>query len=300
MERSAANFRTGRALIGWIDEQSAAALLRPLGEQTATSKELVHVQRAHAAVSARQPSLDPGPESVVTELPAVLDDHVARLRMRPAAEPYFNEGWSLGLVDLRYVHALLPTVFIDGGRERIEGVSSKDIASVASLTLPADTQTISMVPGFNPTNNTWTLSSDNPNLRVVGQTAGPVAGSTPGLLMVGFVVAELPSFMQVLRYENRWYLRDGYHRATSLLQAGIQLAPAFTRQSQRPEELTIAGGLPLSAVVGVNPPRLTDYFDESVSTQVRVPTSRKVVVIQALEVNALNVDLSKTAGPATD
>jgi len=281
-----------------MDENAAALLLKPLQEAIPSPADRNRVNAAHAAVAVRSNQPEPTPDVVVRDLPARLDDHVARLRKRPAAEPYFGKGWSLGVVDLRKVHVLLPTVITDGGPARIRGASLGDIASIAAITLPAELRTTVLAPGFDPTKNAWTLSSDNPNLRVVGQTAGQVEGAVPGLLSMGFVVAELPSFMQVSLYQNRWFLRDGYHRAASLLRAGIELAPTFTQRIQHPEELVISGGLPLSAVLGVNAPRLSDYFDDGVSAEVRVPTSRKVVVVQALELSVL--ELPQSAGPATD
>lgn len=281
-----------------MEEKAAAAALQAVGNLTPRPEDLIRVRAAQAAVISRKREPDPAPDSVVRQMPDSLSNHVARLRDRAAAVPYFGEGWGLGLVDLRNVHALLPVVITHGGDERIRDASANDLASVAAITLPADPRPMQLAPGFNQANNTWTLSSDSPNLRVVGQTAGPVEGPTPGLLMVGFVVAELPSFMQVALYENRWFLRDGYHRATSLLRAGIQVAPAFVQRLQRPEELVIPSGLPLGAVLGPNPPRLTDYFDDTVSAEVRTPRSRKVVVVQALEISAL--DLPKPGGPSTD
>jgi hypothetical protein len=304
LEAPESGFRSARALIGWIDEAAAAALLGPWGNSLATPANLSRVHSAHAAVAQRPQSPNPSANQVVIDLPPELASHADRLRKRPAAAPYFGEGWSIGLVDLRYVHALLPTVVTDGGSERIRSASRHEIGSVAAITLPAETETLTLAPGFNQLNNTWTISSDNPNLRVVGQTAGPVPGpvegTAPGLLMMGFVVAQLPSFMQVMLYENRWYLRDGYHRGTSLLRAGHRLVPAFTRRVDRPDELLIPGGLPLGVVLSPGPPRLADYFDDAVSTEISVPITRKVVVVQALDLTVLDVNLPKSAGPPTD
>jgi hypothetical protein len=152
------------------------------------------------------------------------------------------------------------------------------------------------VPGFDQSKNAWTVSSENPNLRVVGQTAGPIQDS-PGFFGIGFVVAEMESFMQVGLYQNRWFLRDGHHRATSLLQAGIQHAPTFVQRFERPEQLVIPNGLPLGAVLGLDPPRLGDFFDESVSAELRIAPARKVIVVQGLELSVLELGLPQSASP---
>ena len=53
------------------------------------------------------------------------------------------------------------------------------------------------------------ISSANPNLRIVGNWAGQVQ---PGVIGMGFAVAISTSFVQVARVQNRYVLRDGYHR----------------------------------------------------------------------------------------
>jgi hypothetical protein len=56
----------------------------------------------------------------------------------------------------------------------------------------------------------------------------PVSGGPP---IFGFAVALNPSYMQVVHYRGRYFLRDGYHRAYGLLSRGITVVPAFVRET---------------------------------------------------------------------
>jgi len=64
---------------------------------------------------------------------------------------------------------------------------------------------------FDEKRNAWVIVSANRNLRLVGRFTAPVPGApvaepegTPGF---GFVVTVVPSHMQVVEFENRYYLR---------------------------------------------------------------------------------------------
>jgi hypothetical protein len=69
----------------------------------------------------------------------------------------------------------------------------------------------------------YTITSPNPNLKVVGNFHDQPADGPPGF---GFRAAVTTSFLQVVRFQGRLVLRDGYHRACGLLSRGITHVPA--------------------------------------------------------------------------
>ena len=110
---------------------------------------------------------------------------------------------------------------------------------------------------------------------------GPLPGGAVGF---GFVVAVLPSFLQVARYQGRYLLRDGYHRALGFLKRGITTVPAFVRDFDTFDDLGFNPGmLPQDSYLGQRPPVLVDYLDDAVSAEVMLPATQKMVVIQGLE-----------------
>jgi hypothetical protein len=135
---------------------------------------------------------------------------------------------------------------------------------------------------FDESKNVWIFSAPDPNLRIMGRFGGEVQ---PGVVAFGFVVAVTPSFLQVAHVQGRLFLRDGYHRAVGFLRKGITTVPVFTREFGSLERLNLPVGLlPQPAYDGDRPPYLSDYLDDAVSMEVKLPVLQKVVMIQGLEV----------------
>jgi hypothetical protein len=153
-----------------------------------------------------------------------------------------------------------------------------------AVSLPIATPTALPV-AFDPSKNTWIFSSPNPNLRVLGRFNGQ---AQPGQNVFGFVVGISASFLSAAVYQNRYLLRDGYHRAFGFLSRGINRVPAFVREFATYEELALpAGMLPQDAFLGERPPTLPDYLDEHVSAEIQIPVTQKVVLIQGVDFNTL-------------
>lgn len=243
------------------------------------------VRRAHESVESRQVGVDQ--DGLVQELPAALRQHADQLRAYPGASAFFNEGWVPQLVDLTRVYAFQPQVFVESAADRVSGISARDTDAIARVSLPVQDLPETVSPTFDPQRNAWSVASANPNLRVVGNFAGPLAlpNAPPGAFSLGFFVSRLPSFMQVARFQGRYFLRDGYHRALGFLIAGIHQVPAFVTDIRAIERLVPPGMLPQGAYMGPRPPTLRDYLDDSVSAIVQAPATQKLILVQALELN---------------
>lgn len=72
-----------------------------------------------------------------------------------------------------------------------------------------------------------------------------------------------------------------------LLQRGVELVPAFVRDFGQAPLGVPAGLLPTDVYLGDCPPVLPDFMDDEVSTDVFIPASQKMVMIQALEVSTI-------------
>ena len=109
-----------------------------------------------------------------------------------------------------------------------------------------------------------------------------------GVVVFGFAVGVYSSFLQVAVYRGRFLLHDGYHRAYGFLTRGISRVPAIVKEFPTFDAMRLPPGLlPQDAYLGVRPPFLTDYLDETVPAAVELPATQKVVVIQALELATL-------------
>jgi hypothetical protein len=274
--------RPARALIGWMTHEEA--VLSQTGRRMDagdTTGYAERARRAREAVFARKPGIDQ--EGVVRDAPRDLDEHIAGLRANDAARPMFDEGWEVKLVDLTRVCGFQPNVFTDHAEERVRAVDPGALGSIATAAIPVP-QPSQLPLQYDNVKQAWILSAPNPNLRIVGNFNAGIDGGGIGL---GFVVRLMPSFLQVVRFEGRYLLRDGYHRAYGFLARGITDVPAFVREFGAIEELVPAGMLPQAAFMGQRPPQLTDYLDDDVSVAVSLPASQKMVVIQGLEITPL-------------
>jgi len=273
----------GRALIGWMPANEATLWLS--GRRVDLQNKEEYQQRAAQArivVAERPAGLDQA--DITTACPPELNEHIGALQQNAASAQFFNEGWQISIVDLSRVCAAQPHINTSMAIQRVEGLEAQNLVSLATVSLPVSAPNAFPV-AFDPSKNTWIFSSANPNLRVVGRFNGQVQ---PGQNAFGFIVGISASFLSVAVYQNRYLLRDGYHRAFGFLSRGINRVPAFVREFASYEELALpAGMLSQDAFLGERPPSLRDYLDEQVSAEIHVPQTQKTVLIQGFEFSTL-------------
>lgn len=275
--------RPARALLGWMPQQQAEMVLQgnTIGNEVTTERREV-ARLARESVAARPVGLDQ--DDLISEPPSQLDEHIARLRQSESAAAYFREGWRVQVVDLARVCAFQPWIFTDSAAERVMDVKHDDLAGIAGVSLPAESPEPPRVQ-FDQARQAYMVLSPNPNLRIIGPFGAPVPDQ-PGATALGFAVRVMPSFMQVIRFRDRYILRDGYHRALGLLDQSITHVPVFTRTMESIEHIAPPPGmLPQDAYLGERPPLLRDYRDDSVARDVRLLAVQRMIVIQGNELN---------------
>lgn len=281
--------RPARALLGWMSDHQAFRMLasgRDDADPSPEDRARLSVARANAA--ARPAGIDQA--GILAPLPPELADHEAELRV--SSPTMFSEGWQLALVDLSRVCAFQPAVYTRPARERAGGTGAIDMIELARITVPVVART-PLRASFDEARNAWVIVSPNRNLRLIGRFTAPVPGSplggasgeTPGF---GFVVTVVPSYLQIAEFRGRHILRDGYHRALGLLAAGVRVVPALVCSVATIEQLAVPGSLPQDAYMGDRPPLLGDYLDDDVATDVMLPASQKMILIQGMEIDFLS------------
>ncbi len=232
---------------------------------------------------------------MVSPAPPELAGHEKALR---AAYPaVFAEGWVVRMVDLSRLCAFQPVVYTDSARASASSAGDGGMRALAAFTLPTGDPP-PLRASFDEKRNAWVIVSSNRNLRLVGRFTAPVAGApvgggaggTPGF---GFVVTIMPSHMQVAELEGRYYLRDGYHRALGLLAAGIAVVPALVAGFTAIEQLAAPGALPQAAYTGERPPTLPDYLASDVATEVHLPVSQKMIIVQGMELDFVTASYTR-------
>lgn len=136
----------------------------------------------------------------------------------------------------------------------------------------------------------YTIASENPNLRVGGMAESEVMVTTANgaqmpLHVLGYFATYGGPWMQVARFQGRWLLRDGYHRAYALLRRGIDQVPCVLVTANTLADLGLirAGFVDPAAILGDRPPRVGDFVDDNVAVDGSVIPVRKVVRVRAEE-----------------
>jgi hypothetical protein len=282
--------RPARAVLGWMHTDAAILVLNSNQQVTGTSEQREIVRRRAAAVASRDEGVDQ--TGVIEDAPSTLLGYIEELRGNSAALAYITQGFEVKIAHLDRICGFQPVVFTDSASLRVGLNDPEDLAGIAEVSLPR-TLPQAIRAQYDPLRRSWIIASANPNLRIISQVPLRVSNAADGTLrldengvpVLGFAVGIGESFMQVGRFQGRYYLRDGYHRALGFLMKGITRVPVFVRDVPVTENLAPAGMLPEQAYLGNRPPQLRDYLDNDVSIDVTLPWSQKLVVIQSLELS---------------
>ncbi|MEU3283042.1 hypothetical protein [Streptomyces antibioticus] len=273
--------RPARVLLGWLPAAAGEALLEQYQNGLDAADRSARISRAREAVEARSAGVDQ--TDLVSPVPPELADYVARLDATLAGTERRREGRRVAMVDLERVVAFQPHVFTDALPESLSRPGAGAIEDIAAVTLPLG-QTETATSEYDSKRKTYTVTSRSRNLRILGKIGGKVP-QYDGKTAYGFVADVGASFVEVVRFQDRYLLYDGYHRAFGLLSRGISRVPAFVRDSETLEGLVPEGMLPENTWLGERPPMLSDYLDDRVVVSISLPVAQRMIVIQALELS---------------
>jgi hypothetical protein len=268
--------RPARALIGWLPPLEAGRFLAGLRPSEAERPEYQERARhARTVAAARRPDFDV--RGVVTEAPQAVHEHWAAITETPIGRRLSERGRRPALVDLRRVVAVQPHVFTDTDLPELDPA---DPTAIAAVTL-APPGPMEVETQFDPRRNLWVIHPPSSDFRIARAHRADVEEDG---LAFGLEFRFGGSFLKVYRFGDRYLLRDGTHRAVALLARGIEVVPALVGEYAPADEVHVPGGLPREAIFGRRPPLLPDYLDDAVSAAVELPATRRVILIEGLEV----------------
>lgn len=277
--------RPGRALIGWMAEAEAIAAM--LG-RTPTPVDDVTELRARAAQARRSVES----RAAMTASAAIVDETDPRLvgvqTRQDLASSFPGLKWRAAIIDLRKVLSFQKVIAVDGLDERLARAEAAD--GLLDICLPP-MQPMPPLGTFNdPDQRGFTVSSVNPNLRIAGAQVGTAdVAPEPGkpavrMQAVTFLIHMGTSYLQVVEYRDRYFVRDGYHRVAGLLRRGIHEVPCVFISAQSFEEVGAGSGmLTYEVLFGERPPLVADFWDDSVATDIEPPAVRKIIRITGEE-----------------
>lgn len=182
-----------------------------------------------------------------------LDLQLARTDLH---EEMLGLDWSLGVIDLRRLLAFQRRLSFNPALPAAQAPSQEDWAGLIKLAFPPPRPVVYDI-SRDTAARTLTLQSSNPNLhlRMTTDRSAPLTVHPGG------------PFLEVGLYKERWFLRDGYHRAYMLLQAGVFLVPAAIVRARTLQELGAVEPwfFPESILLSAHPPTVCDFLDSALT-----------------------------------
>src|SRR5258708_5778071 len=277
-----------RGLVGWMNDTEATNFL--LGRQPIPTDDLPQIQQiikdCRAVVDARPIWKPVNPIREMNK--ATADAIKARPDIQAAFAPL---QWSPAMVDLREVLSYQQIINHDGMEARVSSVSD-NLEELLKFCLPINEPITQLGAFVDADQKGYTISSLNPNLRIfqglMHDTEVPPAPGLPPIRVkaVTFFIGLGTSYLQVGRYKNRYFIRDGYHRAAGLLKKGVNIVPCILVEARNTDELGLKQGFfTYEVIYGDRPPRLTDFWDDTVAQDGKSVAIRHVLRIRGEEFN---------------
>jgi hypothetical protein len=211
-----------------------------------------------------------------------IDHLLAECRQRSDLQAeYEGLDWTLGVVDLRRLLAFQRRLVFDARQHTSLIPQQNDWPQLLLLTIGLRRSTEHHFVGKGPTTGDLDISlySSNPDLQLRLNPDTGRSGYLPLSLYGG------SPFFEVAEFRGRWFLRDGYHRAYRLLQAGVHRIPAVVVYARTIGELGATEPWFFSErqLFSDRPPRVMDFLNENLVLRYERTALRKMIRIRVEE-----------------
>ncbi|EMA54585.1 hypothetical protein [Halococcus thailandensis] len=191
------------------------------------------------------------------------------------------DSWAIKLVPIESLVAFQPAVTQTAYETDL--ASTESVLDLLEFTLPVDDSPLVEDQRINDTFfSGWQFVTRSPNVHMSGpQYARSDNDDDTTIATVSFDLKSNPNFVYVAHFEDRYILKNGYHRVYQLLKAGETHVPAVVIEAESYDETGAeqAGFFDRELVMGERPPLLTDYETPAAVTISRRTTNRIVRVI---------------------
>ncbi len=253
-------FPEWRALLGFMGEGAAWKYVNSQGvglDDRAQEALRARIREAVSAVAAIPDRSAVRPE--IKPLPDDAEDRTEKLESQESFKLNLlgTSRYEWGLVDISKVRCFQPNLNLEYIQDLLKRISKTDeFAKLHAFSQPLKGEggESALLTGFNPTTNTFTIVSENLDLRILGQVQGEAEQGGMTGKMAGFVYGFGLRQLTVAEYKGMYLLKNGYHRAFALMEHGITNVPALIIHVENYETTGAAapGFLPLDLVLSSN------------------------------------------------
>ena len=226
----------------------------------------------------------------VFPLPDTMQEHCQAFLGKAHIQREFDRvPIALAMVPLEYLIAMQPRLNMGTANSADVGTGSISDASLVQICLPHEAPP-HRLQVLQKSADGITFAADNHDVRLL--QAHTVSGASINLSTRGHVEQVLAlavgfssNVLNVIRYQNRLVLNNGYHRAFALLRRGVTHAPAVIQVCRHWEDVGLVGSTEVYENGSVyfereRPPLLKDFVDRRLCMAFAMPRSRKYVRIR--------------------
>lgn len=263
-----------------MDEKSAREfLLNDCVVEKSPDELTALIQRSREAVlgrsvpdlEARTRALPPGHDRLISEI-----EHDRRL-----PDVVKGRRWSLSEVEIDKLVSMqryIDTEYADTVADRLDlaTVEGRIKFCLTDQFRVRESEIVQMPSAF-----TFAVKGSGADLRVVdmGSTHDPLSGDRT----ISFTVGWGRPFVQVMKLRGRYVLKNGYHRAFALRKRGFEYIPCVLLEGDDYADLECTGPPTFfseDTVFGARPPVFSSFFDPEITSQVKMRSYGKAVVIR--------------------
>jgi hypothetical protein len=265
-----------KSLLGFHTEAEAMTIIRSQGIPLDSDKEQALSEQIRMAVEhVRSFS---GRRTLRPQIIEIPEKDFQDRRKKLEDEPTFREHLvgihehSLASVEIDKLHAFQPNLNIEYvERLKQRAPSPGDIAGLLKFCLPLrdEVPKSPALGNFNANSNTFTLTSENLDLRILGSVQGEEP--TTGRTFFGFAYGKGLPQMSVVEYQGMYMIKNGYHRAYALLEGGHKSFPCILLRTDNYNATgaTGAGFFSIDLMMSDRSPLLSDFSSPAAITYPR-------------------------------
>ncbi len=273
----------GRALLGFMDEKDALGFLKTHCEfEGKTDDELLKEWKSAKTVVGSLAKTDLSPE--ILGLDAAHKNYLDRLTKAPQfLEAVGQSAWSFKLVEIDKLVCFQKFVDIEYKGKKPEGKEFTDMTKLIEFCLPTEPASRTVGMSYSDAEKSFTLFSQGQDHRIIApyDSVDPMSKRR----MHGFITGWGSRLILVVKFKDRFFLKNGYHRVYELKKNHVKYLPCILLEGRDFVDTGAAklGFFPQNLLMSDRPPQLIHFFSDQISPVVQLRSMTKVIRIKAEE-----------------
>jgi hypothetical protein len=267
----------GLSLVGFMEQQQAIVYLSTSCVSASPDVPALLAEWTAAQAKLGPPFPDAG-HLTVSQIPQAHDAHIQACRNASWLAQYLQAGWDFRLIEpIDSLLAFQAHVDLDRSQALCSSLPpNPTLADTLPLCLPINEPPRPPVFGSvsSPDPQSLVLKSPSLDFQIFKKLFLP----PPHHNLAGIEIGVSPAFVQVVQFNGRYYLRNGFHRTYSLSLRGCSQLPCLFRDENSFQDVAPPGSFPQTLLESPNPPTL-GHFSQGRAHNVALRKFSKIIHI---------------------